>query len=103
MGAARKSETKAKTMSNFHLCAECSRERGKPRRTTKACFFYLVCWLIGVCRLLKTCVVAVSWLEEVMLLAMSLIGIWGGGPHFTHSVYGKTSANKGIFRCNSHR
>lgn len=38
-----------------------------------------------------------------MLVVMSLIGIWGGGRNFTHSVYGIASSDKGIFRCNSHR
>lgn len=75
-------------------------------RSTKACLFCLVCGLTGVCLsvciLVNTCVV-LSQLEVVMLVVMSLIGIWGGGPDFTHSVYGIASSDKGIFRCNSHR
>lgn len=71
-------------------------------RSTKACLFCLVCGLIGVCILVNTRVV-LNQLEAVMLVVMSLIGIWGGGRNFTHSVYGIASSDKGIFRCNSHR
>lgn len=38
-----------------------------------------------------------------MLLVVSPVGIRGGGPNLTHSVYEITFPNKAVFRFNNHR